>query len=101
MGGGYFGFQGAFWKIWTKIYCAARNLLVHHSSLSHTTYVETNDTWTVLQVCSQSLWPFLPFVADILFEIWMIIKCELLFVSGDQSGTGVNHYYQEKKLDNI
>ena len=29
------------WKIWTKIYCSARNLLVHHSSLSHTTYVET------------------------------------------------------------
>ena len=27
---------------WTKIYCAARNLLVHHSSLSYTTYVETN-----------------------------------------------------------
>ena len=34
--------KGAFWKIWTKIYCAARNLLVHHSSLSHTTYMETN-----------------------------------------------------------
>ena len=42
---------GAFWseiperdflEIWTTIYCAARNLLVHHSSLSHTTYVETN-----------------------------------------------------------
>ena len=30
------------WKIWTKIYSSARNLLVHHSSLSHTTYVETN-----------------------------------------------------------
>ena len=30
------------WKIWTKIYCSARNLLVHLSSLSHTTYVETN-----------------------------------------------------------
>ena len=29
------------WKIWTKIYCSARNLLVHHSSLSHTTYMET------------------------------------------------------------
>ena len=44
-GGGLSGLQfqkGAFWKIWTKIYCAARNLLVHHSSLSHTTYVETN-----------------------------------------------------------
>ena len=32
------------WKIWTKIYCSARNLLVHHSSLSHTTYVETNNS---------------------------------------------------------
>ena len=45
-GGGPSGLQfqkGAFWKIWTKIYCAARNLLVHHSSLSHTTYVETNN----------------------------------------------------------
>ena len=44
-GGGLSGLRfqkGAFWKIWTKIYCAARNLLVHHSSLSHTTYVETN-----------------------------------------------------------
>ena len=44
-GGGVSGLQfqkGAFWKIWTKIYCSARNLLVHHSSLSHTTYVETN-----------------------------------------------------------
>ena len=44
-GGGCSGLQfqkGAFWKIWTKIYCSARNLLVHHSSLSHTTYVETN-----------------------------------------------------------
>ena len=46
-GGGLSGLRfqkGAFWKIWTKIYCAARNLLVHHSSLSHTTYVETNKT---------------------------------------------------------
>ena len=45
-GGGLSGLRfqkGAFWKIWTKIYCAARNLLVHHSSLSHTTYVETNE----------------------------------------------------------
>ena len=45
-GGGLSGLRfqkGAFWKIWTKIYCAARNLLVHHSSLSHTTYVETNN----------------------------------------------------------
>ena len=44
-GGGVSGLQfqkGAFWKIWTKIYCSARNMLVHHSSLSHTTYVETN-----------------------------------------------------------
>ena len=44
-GGGLSGLQfqkGAFWKIWTKIYCSARNLLVHRSSLSHTTYVETN-----------------------------------------------------------
>ena len=43
-GGGYSGLQfqkGVFWKIWTKIYCSARNLLVHHSSLSHTKYVET------------------------------------------------------------
>ena len=35
-GGGLSGLRfqkGAFWKIWTKIYCAARNLLVHHSSL--------------------------------------------------------------------
>ena len=46
-GGGLSGLQfqkGAFWKIWTKIYCSAINLLVHHSSLSHTTYVETNQT---------------------------------------------------------
>ena len=46
-GGGLSGLQfqkGAFWKIWTKIYCSARNLLVHHSSLSHTTYVETKKT---------------------------------------------------------
>ena len=45
-GGGLSGLQfqkGAIWKIWTKIYCSARNLLVHHSSLSHTTYVETNN----------------------------------------------------------
>ena len=45
-GGGLSGLQfqkGAFWKIWTKIYCSARNLLVHHSSLSHTTYVETKN----------------------------------------------------------
>ena len=43
--GGLSGLQfqkGAFWKIWTKIYCSAKNLLVHYSSLSHTTYVETN-----------------------------------------------------------
>ena len=42
-GGGYSGLRfqkGVFWKIWTKIYCAARNLLVHHSSLSH---VETKN----------------------------------------------------------
>ena len=42
-GGGYSGVQfqkGVNWRIWTKIYCSARNLLVHHSSLSH---VETND----------------------------------------------------------
>ena len=37
------------WKIWTKIYCSARNLLVHHSSLSHTTYVETNDIKIIFQ----------------------------------------------------
>ena len=46
VGEGYSGVQfqkGVFWKIWTKIYCSARNLLVHHSSLSHTTYVETNE----------------------------------------------------------
>ena len=44
-GGSGLQFQkGAFWKIWTKIYCSARNLLVHHSSLSHTAYVETNDS---------------------------------------------------------
>ena len=36
------------WKIWTKIYCSARNLLVHHSSLSHTTYVETNKSFAKL-----------------------------------------------------
>ena len=45
-GGGYSGLQfqkGVNWRIWTKIYCSARNLLVHHSSLSHTTYVETNN----------------------------------------------------------
>ena len=44
-GGGYSEVQfqkGVNWRIWTKIYCSARNLLVHHSSLSHTTYVETN-----------------------------------------------------------
>ena len=32
-GGGLSGLKfqkGAFWKIWTKIYCSARNLLVHH-----------------------------------------------------------------------
>ena len=41
--GGYSGLQfqkGVNWRIWTKIYCSARNLLVHHSSLSH---VETNE----------------------------------------------------------
>ena len=46
VGGGYSGLQfqkGVNWRIWTKIYCSARNLLVHHSSLSHTTYVETNE----------------------------------------------------------
>ena len=45
-GGGYSGLQfqkGVNWRIWTKIYCSARNLLVHHSSPSHTTYVETNN----------------------------------------------------------
>ena len=44
-GGGYSGLQfqkGVNWRIWTKIYCSARNLFVHHSSISHTTYVETN-----------------------------------------------------------
>ena len=32
-GGGLSGLKflkGAFWRIWTKIYCSARNLLVHH-----------------------------------------------------------------------
>ena len=32
-GGGLSGLKfqkGVFWKIWTKIYCSARNLLVHH-----------------------------------------------------------------------
>ena len=32
-GGGLSGLKfqkGDFWKIWTKIYCSARNLLVHH-----------------------------------------------------------------------
>ena len=44
--GGYSGLQfqkGVNWRIWTKIYCSARNLLVHHSSLSHTMCVETNN----------------------------------------------------------
>ena len=48
-GGGYSGLQfqkGVNWRIWTKIYCSARNLLVHHSSLSH---VETNNIpWSYL-----------------------------------------------------
>ena len=34
-GGGVFRSKLMVWKIWTKIYCSARNLLVHHSSLSH------------------------------------------------------------------
>ena len=42
--GGYSGVNFIVWKIWTKIYCSARNLLVHHSSLSHTMCVETNYT---------------------------------------------------------
>ena len=45
-GWGYSGLQfqkGVNWRIWTKIYCSARNLLVHHSSLSHTMCVETNE----------------------------------------------------------
>ena len=44
-GEGYSGLQfqkGVNWRIWTKIYCSTRNLLVHHSSVSHTMYVETN-----------------------------------------------------------
>ena len=55
MGGGgeYSGLQfqkGVNWRIWTKIYGSARNLLVHHSSLSHTTYVETNKALESLSV---------------------------------------------------
>ena len=48
-GGGLSGLKfqkGAFWKIWTKIYCLRnvyRNVLCITDSLSHTTYVETND----------------------------------------------------------
>ena len=33
LGGGLSGLKfqkGAFWRIWTKIYCSTRNLLVHH-----------------------------------------------------------------------
>ena len=61
MVGGYSGLQfqkGVTWRIWTKIYCSARNLLVHHSSLSHTTYVETNNKlWCILQHLSQTKIP--------------------------------------------
>ena len=42
-GGGYSGVNFGLENL-DKIYCSARNLLVHHSSLSHTTYVETNKT---------------------------------------------------------
>ena len=50
-GGGDSGLQfkkGVNWRIWTKIYCSARNLLVHHNSLSHTTYVETYECGQVV-----------------------------------------------------
>ena len=62
--GGLSGLQfqkGAFWKIWNKIYCSARNLLVHHSSLSHTTYVETNEVTfpcSLAVVCMNLSTPF-------------------------------------------
>ena len=48
-GGGVFRSKVMVWKIWTKIYCSARNLLVHYSSLSHTTYVETNDLFRIVK----------------------------------------------------
>ena len=38
--------KGAFWKIWTKIYCLRnvyRNVVCITDSLSHTTYAETNN----------------------------------------------------------
>ena len=63
--GGYSGLQfqkGVNWRIWTKIYCSARNLLVHHSSLSHTTYVETNKnkqlllTFIIIKTRKSYLW---------------------------------------------
>ena len=37
------------------------------------------------------------FVRGNLFEIWMMFKCELLFVSGDQSGTGVDSLLSRKE----
>ena len=56
-GGGLSGLKfqkGAFWKIWTKIYCLRnvyRNVLCITDSLSHTTYVETNKTLLVSSGC--------------------------------------------------
>ena len=50
-GGGLSGLQfqkGAFWKIWTKIYCLRnvyRKVVCITDSLSHTTYVETNKVY--------------------------------------------------------
>ena len=43
-----FSEMGAFWKFWTKIYCLRnvyRNVLCITDSLSHTTYVETNNAF--------------------------------------------------------
>ena len=57
------------WKIWTKIYCSARNLLVHHSSLSHTTYVETNKY----------------FRPNLLEKIFSVNKYLLYVLSGDMN----------------
>ena len=64
--GGVFRSKLMVWKIWTKIYCSARNLLVHHSSLSHTTYVETNEQCVrIYIVLPNSFAPFLQWIFSI------------------------------------
>ena len=89
-GGGYSGLQfqkGVFWKIWTKIYCSARNLLVHRSSLSHSTYVETN------KYSGTPSWRISTQVLN-LGDVWRyIIAHFLIFIKHDRFATYICSNY--------